>query len=224
MQKLVTTVQELNNRRSLQRSTLKRDSVGAHVEERTRRIVSYGHPEFQIDDMVKILKDTAPGTHPRFSYDKLGVIKNVIDGNGSNANLYTVKILFESCTEEVDEMWLRRYNVDEAMSDRLSRKRTLTEKNMVNLRRKTTQPRMQGLNSPINGINVVNLHSIDICEAFFHLRRLATSKAERTCFRPKRNFGVQADSSRQYSIGFKDSREIDDNMLFESPVTIFPSR
>ena len=98
-------MQELNNRRSLQRSTLKRDSVGAHVEERTRRIVSYGHPEFQIDDMVKILKDTAPGTHPRFSYDKLGVIKNVIDGNGSNANLYTVKILFESCTEEVDEMW-----------------------------------------------------------------------------------------------------------------------
>ena len=121
----------MNNRRSLQRSTLKRDSVGAHVEERTRRIVSYGHPEFQIDDMVKILKDTAPGTHPRFSYDKLGVIKNVIDGNGSNANLYTVKILFESCTEEVDETWLRRYNVDEAMSDRLSRKRTLTEKNVV---------------------------------------------------------------------------------------------
>ena len=94
----------------------------------------------------------------------------------------------------------------------------------VNLRRKTTQPRIQGLNSPINGINVVNLHYIDICEAFFHLRRLSTSKAERTCFRPKRNFGVQADSSRQYSIGFKDSREIDDNMLFESPVTIFPSR
>ena len=28
-------------------------------------------------------------------------------------------------------MWLRRYNVDEAMSDRLSRKRTLTEKNIV---------------------------------------------------------------------------------------------
>ena len=56
---------------------------------------------------------------------------SVVDGNGSNVNLYTVKILFESCTEEVDETWLRRYNVDEAMSDRLSRKRTLTEKNIV---------------------------------------------------------------------------------------------
>ena len=72
-----TTVQKLTNERSLERSTLKRDSIGAHVEERTRRIISYGPPAFQIDDMVKILKDTAPGTHPRFSYDKLGVIKKV---------------------------------------------------------------------------------------------------------------------------------------------------
>ena len=99
--------QALNNERSL-RNDIGRPSTYAsfaRVEERTRRIISYGHPEFQIDDMVKILKDTAPGTLPRFSYDKLGVIKNVIDGNGSNANLYTVKILFESCTEEVDEMW-----------------------------------------------------------------------------------------------------------------------
>ena len=51
-----TTVQKLTNERSLERSTLKRDSVSAHVEERTRRIISYGPPAFQIDDMVKILK------------------------------------------------------------------------------------------------------------------------------------------------------------------------
>ena len=78
----------LNNERSLQRSILKRNSVGAHVEERTRRVVSYGPPAFQIDDVVKILKDTSPGAHPRYSYDKLGKIMSVVDGNGSHISLY----------------------------------------------------------------------------------------------------------------------------------------
>ena len=47
----------------------------------------YGPPIYSVGEHVKIMKDAAPGTHPRFSYDKLGVIKDVIDGNGSNANL-----------------------------------------------------------------------------------------------------------------------------------------
>ena len=79
---------------------------------------------------MKIIKDTAPGAHPRFSYDKVGVVESVVDGEGSALNLYTVKVLFEACSEQVDEKWLERYS-DEAITDRLSRKRTLTEKNVV---------------------------------------------------------------------------------------------
>ena len=78
----------LNNERSLQRSILKRNSVGAHVEERTRRVVSYGPPAFQIDDVVKILKDASPGAHRRRSYDKLGEAMSVVDGDGSNISLH----------------------------------------------------------------------------------------------------------------------------------------
>ena len=59
------TAQELTKKRSLQRSILKRSSVGAHVEERARRVASYGPPAFQIDGIVKILKDASPGAHPR---------------------------------------------------------------------------------------------------------------------------------------------------------------
>ena len=85
-------------------------SVGTHEEERVRRLITheYGPPIFSVGEHVKIMKDTAPGAHPRFSYDKLGVIKSVIDGNGSNANLYTVKVLFEPCSVQVDEGWLQR--------------------------------------------------------------------------------------------------------------------
>ena len=43
-----TKMQELNNKRSLQRSMLKRSSVG--VQERARRrVVSYGPPAFQVN-------------------------------------------------------------------------------------------------------------------------------------------------------------------------------
>ena len=70
----------------------------------------YGPPIYSVGEHVTSMKDTAQGTHPRFSYDKLGVIKDVIDGNGSNTNLYTVKVLFEPCSEQVDEGWLRRHD------------------------------------------------------------------------------------------------------------------
>ena len=87
----------------------------------------YGPPIYSVGEHVKIMKDAAPGTHPRFSYDKLGVIKDVIDGNGSNANLYTVKVLFEPCSEQVDEGWLRRHD----STDKNDRKRTLKDKNII---------------------------------------------------------------------------------------------
>ena len=79
---------------------------------------------------MKIVKDTTPGTHPRFSYDKIGVVTNVIDGKGSTMNLYTLKVLFEPCAEQIDELWLRPYSVDEA-TVRPKRKRSLREKNIV---------------------------------------------------------------------------------------------
>ena len=60
-------MQELNDRRSLQRS-LKRGSVftsdaAEAVNERTRLISTreYGVPLFQIDEVVTIVKDTTPG-------------------------------------------------------------------------------------------------------------------------------------------------------------------
>ena len=56
---------------------------------------------------------------------------SVVDGNGSNINLYTVKTSLESRAEEVDEAWLQRRASDEKSSDRLSRKRALTDKNVV---------------------------------------------------------------------------------------------
>ena len=97
-------MQELNDRRSLQRS-LKRNSVftsdaAEAVNERTRFISTreYGPPAFQIDDIVKILKDTSPGVHFRHSYDKIGRVTNVVVGD---VNIYTVKALFENYSEEV---------------------------------------------------------------------------------------------------------------------------
>ena len=64
-------MQELNDRRSLQRS-LKRGSVftsdaAEAVNERTRFISTreYGVPLFQIDEVVTIVKDTTPGAHFR---------------------------------------------------------------------------------------------------------------------------------------------------------------
>ena len=62
-------MQELNDRRSLQRS-LKRGSVftsdaAEAVNERTRFISTreYGVPLFQVDEVVTIVKDTTPGAH-----------------------------------------------------------------------------------------------------------------------------------------------------------------
>ena len=72
-------MQELNGRRSLQRS-LKRNSVftsdaAEAVNERTRFISAreYGVPLFRIDEVVTIVKDTTPGVHFRHSYDKIGI-------------------------------------------------------------------------------------------------------------------------------------------------------
>ena len=97
-------MQELNDRRSLQRS-LKRNSVftsdaAEAVNERTRFISTreYGVPLFQIDEVVTIVKDTTPGVHFRHSYDKIGRVTNVVVGD---INIYTVKALFENYSEEV---------------------------------------------------------------------------------------------------------------------------
>ena len=97
-------MQELNDRRSLQRS-LKRGSVftsdaAEAVNERTRFISTreYGVPLFQIDEVVTIVKDTTPGAHFRHSYDKIGRVTNVVVGD---VNIYTVKALFENYSEEV---------------------------------------------------------------------------------------------------------------------------
>ena len=96
-------MQELNDRRSLQRS-LKRNSVftsdaAEAVNERTRfTIREYGTPLFQIDEVVTIVKDTTPGVHFRHSYDKIGRVTNVVVGD---INIYTVKVLFENYSEEV---------------------------------------------------------------------------------------------------------------------------
>ena len=83
---------------------------------------------FAVGDYVKVVQDTALGTHPRFSYDKFGVVTNVIDGKGSALNLYIVQVLFDPCAEQVDELWLQRYSPEETMGARLKRKRTLREK------------------------------------------------------------------------------------------------
>ena len=68
------------------------EAVGESSQERTRFISTreYGPPAFQIDDIVKILKDTSPGVHFRHSYDKIGHVTNVVVGD---INTYTVKVL-----------------------------------------------------------------------------------------------------------------------------------
>ena len=78
-------------KRSLQSVGTREEERVTHEEERVRRLITHEHgpPTFSVGEHVKIMKDTAPGTHPSFSYDKLGVIKSVVDGNGSSANLYT---------------------------------------------------------------------------------------------------------------------------------------
>ena len=129
-------MQELNDRRSLQRS-LKRGSVftsdaAEAVNERTRFISTreYGVPLFQIDEVVTIVKDTTPGVHFRHSYDKIGRVTNVVVGD---INIYTVKALFENYSEEVDELRLKKHDPGMANTKaRASKKqRTLNDKNIV---------------------------------------------------------------------------------------------
>ena len=116
------------------------EAIGTLYEGRTRHIVAdkYGPPLFQMGDVVTIMKDTTPGVHWRFSYDKLGRITEVVNNEGSCLNLYTVKIIFERWSEEVDELWLQCYNNEETMNAVLKKKRTIHHKNIeiANLRGK----------------------------------------------------------------------------------------
>ena len=50
------------------------EAIGTLNEGRTRHTVAdkYGPPLFQMGDVVTIMKDTTPGVHWRFSYDKVG--------------------------------------------------------------------------------------------------------------------------------------------------------
>ena len=149
-------MQELNDRRSLQRS-LKRNSVftsdaAEAVNERTRfTIREYGTPLFQIDEVVTIVKDTTPGVHFRHSYDKIGRVTNVVVGD---INIYTVKVLFENYSEEVDELWLKKYDPGMANTKaRVSKKqRTLNDKNIViaNLQGKLRVERKKSRGAQLN--------------------------------------------------------------------------
>ena len=50
------------------------EAIGASSQGRSRYLAAYeyGPPLFQIGDMVKIMKDTTPGVHWRYSYYLLG--------------------------------------------------------------------------------------------------------------------------------------------------------
>jgi len=120
------TKEEFNNKRALERSRKRsgvQDIALPSLEERTRRVVSneYGPPLFQINDMVTIIKDTSPGVSFMHSYDKIGRVTEVVDNEGKALNTYTVKVLFEAYSEEVDELWLKRCD-HEGMMPRLSMK------------------------------------------------------------------------------------------------------
>ena len=79
---------ETNDKRSLRRASQRASStsdateaVGASSQERTRCISAYeyGPPLFQRDDLVIIIKDTSPGVHFRYSYDKVGRVTNIVN-------------------------------------------------------------------------------------------------------------------------------------------------
>ena len=50
------------------------EAIGTSYKGRTRHIVAdkYGPPLFQMGDLVTFMKDTTPGVHWRFSYNKCG--------------------------------------------------------------------------------------------------------------------------------------------------------
>jgi len=61
--------------------------MGASSQGRTRCLAAYeyGPPLFQTGDTVTITKDTTPGVHWRYSYDKYGRVTEVVNNEGRNA-------------------------------------------------------------------------------------------------------------------------------------------
>ena len=55
----------------------------------------------------------SPGLHFSYSYDKVGRVTNIINNEGQALNTNTVKVLFENYYEEVDELWLQKFDPEE---------------------------------------------------------------------------------------------------------------
>ena len=86
---------------------------------------------FEINDVVTIVKDTSPGVSFMHSYDKIGRVTNVVVGD---INTYTVKVLFENYSEDVDELWLQKRDPEGTANAavRASKKqKTLRDKSVV---------------------------------------------------------------------------------------------
>ena len=80
---------------------------------------------------MTIVKDTTPGVHFRHSYDKIGRVTNVVVGD---INIYTVKVLFENYSEEVDELWLKKYDPGMANTKaRVSKKQRICMPNRASI-------------------------------------------------------------------------------------------
>ena len=77
------------------------DATSTVEQERVRRVSARerGPPVFEINDVETIVKDTSPGVSFMHSYDKIGRVTNVVVGD---INTYTVKVLFENYSEDVD--------------------------------------------------------------------------------------------------------------------------
>ena len=58
---------------------------------------------YSVGEYVKIIRDTAPGTHPKFSYDKVGVVKSIVDGI---LRVYT-KCVFTLSLFTLDQIYIR---------------------------------------------------------------------------------------------------------------------
>ena len=98
---------ETNNARIASSTSDATEAVGESSQERARRVSAreYGPPALQIDYAATIMRDASPGARFRRSYDKVGRVANVVVGD---VNAYTAKALFESYSEDVDELWLQK--------------------------------------------------------------------------------------------------------------------
>ena len=76
-----------------------------------------------------IIKDTSPGVHFRYSYDKVGRVTNIVINEGQALNTYTVKVLFENYSEE-----LQKFDPEEMANTTVrasKRQKTLKDSNII---------------------------------------------------------------------------------------------